>query len=184
MSSVGMSPLDLAISNYLTDDSNFPPEFKNWVVRYIETFPPATPLSQIIGLASSQTFAILQTPALIASGTTENALSWGSALKDASAMFAVGAATKLTCKVAGTYECNAFFDWGTNATGIRTIWIRKGGATHIAGSTEAASANGCPQSASGLYPLAVGDYIEATGFQNSGGNLTPPGFFSAIRVSP
>lgn len=184
MSAVGMSSLDLAISSYLTDDSNFPPEFKNWVVRYIEAFPPATPLSQIIGLASSQTFAILQTPAVIASGTTENALSWGSALKDASAMFSVGAATKLTCKVAGTYSCSAFFDWGTNATGVRTIWVRKSGATHVAGSSETPLATGTPQSCSGLVLLAVGDYLEVTGFQNSGGNITPAGFFSAVRVSP
>lgn len=179
-----MSSLDLAITNYLTDDSNFPPEFKNWVVRYISTFPPDTPLSQIIGLASSQTFAIVQTPALIASGTTENALSWGSARKDASAMFSVGAATKLTIKVAGTYQCNVFFDWGTNATGVRTVWLRDSGTTHIAGSSEAANANGCPQSASCLMDFSVGDYIEATGFQNSGGNITPTGFLSAVRVSP
>ncbi len=184
MSSALQTPLSDYITQYLADPSNFPPEFKNWIVVYIETFPPVIPLSQVSGYSVSTTYALVQTPALIASGTAEGALSWGSAVKDAQAMFAAGAPTKLTCKQTGTYEVNAFLDWGTNATGVRTIWIRKNGSTHVAGSSETPNANGCPQSASGLINLAVGDYLEVTGFQNSGGNITPTGFFSAVRVSP
>lgn len=185
MSAVGGSGLSDYITSYLADPSNFPPEFKNWVVRYIETFPPVIPLSQVSGYSVSTTCAIVQAPTAIASGTTEGAVTWGSAAKDAAAMWASGAPTKLTCKQAGAYEVNAFLEWGTNATGVRTLWIRKNGTTHITGSTEAPNANGTPQSCSGFVALAVGDYLEVTGFQNSGGNITPsPGFFSAARVSP
>lgn len=179
-----MSALTDVITNYLTDDSNFPAEFKNWVVRYIETFPPQIPLSQVVGYSTATTFAIAQAPTAISSGTVETAVSWGSVRKDAAAMWAAGSPTKLTCKQAGTYQCNSFLEWGTNTTGIRIMWLRKNGTTHIDGDTVTPNANGSPSSASGLIDLAVGDYLEVTAIQNSGGNITPAGFFSAVRVSP
>lgn len=184
MSSALSTGLQDYITRYLSDPSQFPPEFKNWITRWVEAFPPVIPLSQVSGYATSTTFAIVQTPALIASGTAEGAVTWGSARRDAAAMWASGSPTKLTCKQAGTYETNAFLDWGASALGVRTIWIRLNGATHLAGSSEAPLATGTPQSCSGLFDLAVGDYLEVTGFQSSGGNITPAGFFSAVRVSP
>jgi hypothetical protein len=138
----------------------------------------------VVGYVSSTTCTIVQTPAVITSGTAETAVTWGSARKDVSAMFTTGAPTRLTCKQAGTYECNAFLDWGTNATGIRILWILKNGVTHVAGNIITPNLFGSPQSASGLFDLAVGDYLEATAIQNSGGNITPAGLFSAVRVSP
>lgn len=181
---IGASSLGLAITSYLSDPSNFPPEFKNWVTAWVETFPPNIPLSQVVGYSNATTYALVQTPGAVSSGTVETAFTWGSAVKDAAAMFSTGANTKLTCKQAGTYQVSAFLDWGTNATGVRTVWIRRNGSTHVAGSSETPNANGCPQSASDLVVLAVGDYLEVTGFQNSGGSITPSGFFSAVRVSP
>lgn len=171
-------------SLYLSDPSQFPPEFKNWITKWVEAFPPSIPLSQVVGYSTATTFAIVQTPAAITSGTAEAALTWGSARRDAAAMWASGSPTKLTCKQAGTYETNAFLDWGANAVGVRTVWIRLNGTTHIAGSSETPLATGTPQSCSSLIDLAAGDYLEVTGFQNSGGNITPAGFFSAVRVSP
>lgn len=185
MSAVSTNPgLADYITRYLTDPSQFPPEFKNWITRWVETFPPVIPLSQVSGYSVSTTSAIVQTPSAITSGTTETAVTWGSARKDAAAMFAGAAPTKLTCKQAGSYQISVFLDWGANAVGIRKLWIRKNGTTHIAGDSAVPDANGCPQSASCLFDLAVGDYLEATAIQNSGGTITPPGFFTAVRVSP
>jgi hypothetical protein len=187
VSSFQVSPtLSDLISSYLTDPSQFPPEFKNWITAWVETFPPIIPLSQVSGYAVSTTLAIAQAPAIIASGTAETAVTWGSIRKDASAMWASGSPTKLTCKVAGSYQCSAFLDWGVSALGVRILWLRKSGTTHIAGDESGTpNLNGNPQSASALIDLAVGDYIEATAIQNSGSSITPAsGFLSAVRVGP
>lgn len=168
----------------LSDENNLPAQFKSWVTKWVETNPPNTPLSQVPGYALATSYVEATTPGAVASGTVPVTVAWTAVRKNNAAMWATGSNTKLTAKTAGVYQVSAFIDWGTNAVGIRRTWIRLNGTTNIAGDSAAPTAQGAGQSCSGLIDLQVGDYVEVTAIQNSGGSITPSGFFTAVRVSP
>ena len=172
------------IAKYLSDPTGFPPEFKNWVTHWVEAYPPAIPFAQVSGYALATAYAVVGTPGSVATGTSPVAVTWTAKVVDAQAMWSSGANTKLTCKQAGTYQISAYLDFGTNTTGTRHLYVRLNGSTVVTGITVTPTAQGSPLSASGLYALAVNDYLEVTAIQNSGGSITPTGFFSAVRVSP
>lgn len=172
------------IAKFLSDPSGFPAEFKNWVTHWVEAYPPAIPFAQVSGYALATAYAVVGTPGSVASGTSPVAVNWTAQVVDAQAMWATGSNTRITCKQAGTYLISAHLDFGTNTTGTRHLYVRLGGATVLCGVTVTPTAQGSPLAASALYPLAVNDYLEVTAIQNSGGGITPTGFFSAVRVSP
>ena len=80
---------------------------------------------------------------------------------------------RLTCTQAGKYMITAHVRYATNSTGTRQTAIRLNGTTNIAVDTRAGntSSNICQVNITTIYNLAVGDYVEATAFQNSGGAL-------------
>lgn len=81
--------------------------------------------------------------------------------------------TRLTCKTAGVYIVTGSLVWDVNSTGIRGLRFRVNGTGEVYGSTTEPNngANDNNMSSSAIIKLAVNDYIEMQGFQNSGGNL-------------
>lgn len=79
---------------------------------------------------------------------------------------------RLTAQTAGKYQISASIIWASNATGKRELYIRLNGATSLAVVTQPAiSGQAIAQTISTLYNLDVSDYVEACGFQTSGGAL-------------
>lgn len=81
--------------------------------------------------------------------------------------------SRIVCNAAGLYQVIATLGFAASATGYRRVDLRKnGGATPFATVSVAAA----PSLSSAIQvvakvPLAVGDYIEMYGTQNSGGAL-------------
>jgi hypothetical protein len=81
--------------------------------------------------------------------------------------------TKLVAPAYGFYLFNAYVHWDSDSTGIRVIEWRKNGSAYINGSglTAADATADTRQEVSAILLLNAGDYLELTGFQNSGGSL-------------
>jgi hypothetical protein len=82
--------------------------------------------------------------------------------------------SRYTAQVSGWYLVFAASCWPSNATGWRGIRVTKNGSQVAGGATEVgASAAGVTAIAtpSVICFLNAGDYVEAQGWQNSGGNL-------------
>lgn len=86
--------------------------------------------------------------------------------------------SRVVCQVAGWYSVSGGIGFVTNATGARGAVIYKNGSplTQATGNIVAAS-NAVHVSTAGefLVQLAVGDYVELYGWQNSGGALSTAG---------
>lgn len=80
--------------------------------------------------------------------------------------------TRLTCTAAGVYAINFNLEWASNATGYRQALVMLNGTTYIAIDTQLpVTGDTTKHTVSRFYRLAVGDYIEAQGYQTSGGAL-------------
>ena len=83
--------------------------------------------------------------------------------------------SRLTATTAGYYVVTAGISWAFNATGQRVVRIGKnGGTTQGAEDARQAITTGAANTScttSAIVKLAVGDYVEAYGFQDSGGAL-------------
>lgn len=80
--------------------------------------------------------------------------------------------SRITIVVAGIYTVIGNLEWaGVNATGVRQAEIRLNGATHLAITSVPAASSVQPLTVATTYKLGIGDYVELTGFQNSGGAL-------------
>lgn len=102
------------------------------------------------------------------------ALTFNSERWDVGSMHSTSVNTgRLTAPVTGVYSMGAHINFAAHATGIRYLALRVNGGTTIAVELDNAAAGGSDtiMSISGMYRLAVGDYVEAVVFQNSGGNL-------------
>lgn len=86
--------------------------------------------------------------------------------------------SRVTCQVAGWYSVSGGVSYLTNTTGSRGALIYKNGTalTQATGGIVAAS-NAIHVAMTGevLIQLAVGDYVELYGWQNSGGALSTAG---------
>jgi hypothetical protein len=104
--------------------------------------------------------------------TTPTVVNYGAKEYDPSSCLTLGAAAKYTVKVAGLYEVTPVLSWATNGTGGRMARIRKNGtALAGAGTATVGAADWCfVMNSSALY-CAVGDTLDITAQQNSGGNL-------------
>lgn len=85
----------------------------------------------------------------------------------------VSATSRLTAPIDGRYLCVATIQWATNATGWRQLTFRVNGTTSYLCVQFAAvgASHTVIQSGNKLLPLTAGDYVEAIGFQDSGGSL-------------
>lgn len=82
--------------------------------------------------------------------------------------------SRYTAQVAGWYMAFAAACFSSNATGWRGIRLEKNGAVFAGAATEVGTnpSGVCTiASPSAIVFLNAGDYLEAYGFQNSGGNL-------------
>jgi len=80
---------------------------------------------------------------------------------------------RLTCQVAGKYVIQGIAEFLANATGKRQLRIRLNGTT-IIGEENRLTSSGADPSRLGVhcvYDLAVTDYVELLGLQDSGGSL-------------
>lgn len=87
--------------------------------------------------------------------------------------------SRLTCAVAGAYRITCFVQWQTNATGTRTIAFSvNSGGSHIGMIRTPAASQPIGVGSTITLDMAVGDYIEAVVWQDSGGTrtLTANGF--------
>jgi len=82
---------------------------------------------------------------------------------------------------AGKYLISVMVTYGSNATGFRQLGVRVNG-TGLAAlyETSALSGTETTQTFTMIYPLAVGEYIEARAYQNSGGNLNITASYSSF----
>lgn len=80
--------------------------------------------------------------------------------------------SRLTIPVTGLYLCGLHEQFATNGTGVRAVAIRLNGTTNIGVVEQVpAAAASTDLSLTTLYSFTAGDYIEAIGYQNSGGSL-------------
>lgn len=103
---------------------------------------------------------------------------------DGTLMWVIGSPTRLTCVVPGVYDIKGHIAWEANATGVRALLIRLGGATFIASSAWMAvtsAAAGTDMSIATTYELAATNYVELIVYQLSGGplNVNTLGNYSA-----
>lgn len=87
--------------------------------------------------------------------------------------------SRLVAKTAGTYQVTARQAFAANATGIRSLDVRKNAAGSAAGGTRVGYDSQTPVSGAVTsvavicdVVLAANDYLEAFGFQTSGGALS------------
>jgi hypothetical protein len=80
--------------------------------------------------------------------------------------------SRLTCKTAGKYLITGTIEWAANATGIRQAILQVNGTTQP-GIDERIGTATYPVTTTvvTLYDLAVNDYVELLGYQDSGGAL-------------
>ena len=82
--------------------------------------------------------------------------------------------SRYTCQLAGTYQLSGGIGWASSTAGARKAWWRKNG-TDINGSESVADSDisGVISTIARtiLVDLAVNDYVELVGTQESGGNL-------------
>lgn len=100
------------------------------------------------------------------------AISFDTERYDLGGFWVVGSPTRLTVPVTGRYLITACAAFASNATGVRNIDLRIGGATVI-GSQLQVAASGIITivSVATVYEIAASDYVEMICFQNSLGNL-------------
>jgi hypothetical protein len=129
----------------------------------------------------------------IPSGSTSTALIFDTEDIDTANMWSAAAATRLICKVAGTYLLLGAVAFAANATGRRGgLWAKNGTNLTLAAATLPATA---ASTWSGPMPtsevkLVVNDYIELRPFQdsgvalNTGADTTVRSFAAMCRVGP
>lgn len=105
---------------------------------------------------------------------TDTAISFTGVTFDTASYWSAGSPTRLTVPSggAGYYQITGACNWAYNSTGDRWLHIRYNGTTDIAAMVVGHS-NGfnSDMQATTVYHLAVGDYVEALGLQNSGVSL-------------
>lgn len=81
--------------------------------------------------------------------------------------------TRFTCLTPGLYSFKGCIEWASNATGIRTFWVRLNGTTDLVDVRELTpNASSNPRQALTTdYELVQGDYVEFMVRQNSGAGL-------------
>ena len=84
----------------------------------------------------------------------------------------MGTPTRLTIKQAGAYIITGQCSFNTSATGRRGVYIYLNGGQINAQVTNGNSAAPTHVTTTTIKYLAVGDYVEMYGYQNSGGNLS------------
>jgi hypothetical protein len=90
--------------------------------------------------------------------------------------------SRLTCRYAGIYLIISNVTWAVNSTGQRQVYIRLNNLTDI-GRVAHAAYQDPGQCVSVLYQLAVNDYVETRGYQDSGAGLNVTAVeFSMSRV--
>lgn len=94
---------------------------------------------------------------------------------DTGGLFDPGAPTRLTVPIAGVYALTGGARWAANATGVRSTFLRKNGASgagFLAGGTVPDNgAEEARQSVATVARLQAGDFVELQVQQNTGGAL-------------
>lgn len=87
-------------------------------------------------------------------------------------MWAAGTPDRIICRTPGIYQLSAVVTFGTNATGRRDLLILVNGASIGGTMVPAASGTVTKLAASMPRALALGDYVQLSARQSSGGDLT------------
>lgn len=148
-----------------------------WIVAHpcilrILDFPTARNMIALFQQASRFRGAIVSRAATqTISNSSTTAVSWDTETKDDDSFYASG--SQVTASSPGWYVMNAYVKWASNGTGKRVLDLRLNGSTNLASQSSATNATHLIVDAalSIVYFLDKNDYIEATVFQNSGGDL-------------
>lgn len=110
------------------------------------------------------------------------ALSFNSTRYDTDGMFTTANATRLTVKTAGKYAVGGTVEFVNAAGAIRILDVRLNGTTILARQTVTPLGGGfvTEMTVATIYDLVVGDFLELTVFQDSGGpiNINSVGNYS------
>lgn len=133
------------------------------------------------GLRDNQEFFIDPPGCSVFDGTGQTlsnasaaALACGSETFDNDAMHStVTNPSRITAQTPGRFLFLVTVEFGTSATGIRQAFFRTNGTTTLQGSRHnAVTTFGNIFQAVQMIVLAAGEYVEAMGYQSSGGNLS------------
>jgi hypothetical protein len=111
---------------------------------------------------------------LTVTDSTDTAVTWAAANSDAWGCWSGSNATRLTAKVRGRYQATGWAQFAINGTGVRAVWVVKGG-TDVIGRVQVSASSAGPTHLTVQTPgfdLEVGEYVEMFVRQTSGGNLT------------
>jgi len=103
--------------------------------------------------------------------TQINFLAGATVVVDTDGMFDTSSPAKLTVKHQGLYLLGAHVTWANNGTGRRDLYIDVNSSSIVADRRDTATGLGTAQSVSTMVSLDVGDVIEMTVYQDSGGAL-------------
>lgn len=137
--------------------------------------PRGVPALRVTGAATSVATA------------TETALAFNAEVgTDPWGMWAVGNATRFTVPLDGWYTFTAWVSFAANATGIRGVKIRQGGATALAMDRVPAAGAGTTDLTvvTGPVSLSATNYVEVTVEQTSGGALNATPVMGVYYVGP
>lgn len=94
--------------------------------------------------------------------------------------------SRMTCKTAGKYYVWASLDWAANVTGIRAVYFKVSGGAFVHTGLSVPASTGATDTdmfCAMEVQLAVNDYVEVAGNQNSGAalNLLTTRTFAGMR---
>jgi len=143
---------------------------------YVLTWNNSTGQIQNTALTSVTTpyARVRHTAAQTLTTSTTTAIQFNTVVEDTSGFSNLGVAnTKLTVPsgLAGVYSISGNLRLASSTSTLIEIGVRLNGTTTITAELIAGASNDRTVSATTVRRLAVGDYLEITGFQNSGGNL-------------
>lgn len=156
----------------LSKPQDFPQDFWNGIKGRIEVDPPTTLVSSVTGTYDTPRAHVFSTVAVshTASGSWQ-AVTFNTERYDTANMFdATSSTARLTSQRRGTYLVGGHVIWDSNVTGNRYVRLYVNSTTSIAEQGPIAASAAQPRfSIVGLCELDRGDYVELSGYQDSGG---------------
>lgn len=190
--------LDPKKSDPLKNPMDLPPEFKSWLVKWLEVNPPSLPVAQMLGYKPSDLplakLSLAGTTAILTGGTQplQLAASYDSRLDSLIFPDRGAANSAFTVKKTGYYIAQACLTYPSNATGVRWTQLFKNGSAIGAGDggpvndlrSSVATPSTPEVTLAGTIHLAANDFVQLVGFQNSGVSLTPTvGWVTLIKIA-
>lgn len=161
------------VHRVLTDTTELPAKFKDWVTRWIEVGGARLSVNDSIGAYNQPRARVYHSATQSLSTATVTTLSFNSERYDTGAMHDTSTNnSRLTVPKPGVYLVGGHVEFAANATGQRGLYLYLNGATYLAYDIhDASAANETAVTVSTVDQFVVGDYVELRAYQSSGGML-------------